>query len=154
MSVVKDYTQYCGQRFDALTVLGVMPREVDAKGKMKPARFKVRCDCGNVYDTSANDVIAGRIHSCKKHRGKTYNPADHYRKRSAPEPWKPYDATTSGAAIVERLHAKWYCKRPTEGCVWSATCHICCCECDKKHCDLRCANNPAQCGGAERRKKR
>ena len=55
-------------------------------------------------------------------------------------------------AIVDRLHAKWYCTRPEEACLWSATCNICCAECDKKICNVRCANNPVQCGGAKRRK--
>ena len=47
---IKDYSVYCGHKYNMLTVLGVKPRELDAKGKYKPARLIVRCDCGRVYD--------------------------------------------------------------------------------------------------------
>ena len=53
----KDYSVYCGHKYNMLTVLGVKPREFDAKGRYKPARLIVRCDCGRVYDAEAAAVI-------------------------------------------------------------------------------------------------
>lgn len=149
----KDYTVYCGKKYDAITVLDVLPREFDSNGRMKPARFLVRCDCGNVYDTSANDVIAGRIHGCKKHRGKRYSP-DFLTPDSPPlEAYRSYDDTKEIASVVKRLKSKWFCKRPEENCALSAVCNICCCECDKKNCQKRCLTSPDKCCGSRRRAK-
>lgn len=153
MSTIKDYSVYCGRKYDAITVLDVLPREFDSKGRMKPARFKVRCDCGNIYDTSANDVLAGRIHSCKKHRGKSYEPANFLKSDLALEAREKYNCLKENISIVERLQPQWYCKCAEDACAISAVCNICCCECDKKQCEKRCLNNPEKCGGSRRRKK-
>lgn len=38
---IKDYSVYCGHKYNMLTVLGVKPRELDAKGKYKIGRAHV-----------------------------------------------------------------------------------------------------------------
>lgn len=127
------------KKYGRLTVL-----HLHKKQKNRRQRVDCICECGRIVTL---DWLAVRD-SHKKNCGSKnclWTRLDREAERVK------YEKSTS--AIVDRLKPKWYCGRPESECVYSATCYICCCECDKKHCALRCANNPAQCGGAERRKK-
>lgn len=113
------------------------------KQQNRRQRVDCICECGRIVTFDWIAVRDGRKKNCG---GKNcmWTRLDKEAERMK------YEKSTP--AIVERLKPKWHCGRPEEACVYSATCNICCCECDKKHCDLRCANNPAHCGGATRRR--
>lgn len=142
----KDYSVYCGHKYNMLTVLGVKPREFDAKGRYKPARLIVRCDCGRVYDAEAAAVIHGRQKGCICQRGRK-----DYRE---PNPLAPEDFPTSREPnIVERLKPKWECTCNFEsGCSINELCGICCWECDRP-CKM-CQNSPEKCGAKKRRQRK
>ena len=99
----KDYSVYCGHKYNMLTVLGVKPRELDAKGKYKPARLIVRCDCGRVYDAEAAAVIHGRQKGCICQRGRK-----DYRE---PNPLAPENFPTSRAYVAGSVTAPARCAR-------------------------------------------
>lgn len=142
----KDYSVYCGHKYNMLTVLGVKPRELDAKGKYKPARLIVRCDCGRVYDAEAAAVIHGRQKGCICQRGRK-----DYRE---PNPLAPENFPASREPnIVERLKPKWECTCNFEsGCSINELCGICCWECDRP-CKM-CQNRPEKCGAKKRRQRK
>ena len=150
---LKDYTVYCGRKYNLLMVLGVKPREKDAKGKMKPARFIVKCTaCGRVYDADANAVIAGRQKGCTCMRGRRDYPLElgEYFK-DKPEEWS--QVNDRQANVIERLKPKWECTHNYKsGCVLNELCSICCWECDKP-CKM-CENRPEKCGAKSRAKKK
>lgn len=54
-----------GQKFNRLTVLSVFSAAVkDSEGKWIQARLLCRCDCGNIKDIGACNVVSGGVKSC------------------------------------------------------------------------------------------
>lgn len=140
----RDFT---GERFGMLVAIKPLPKK---EGMRDRPRWLCRCDCGNTIELYSDNLTHGRK-SCGCLKGKRLKDFP-----SEPIEFRPEDSIESGnAAVIERLKPQLYCKMPDADCPINNACGICCCECDKKsRCEMACRNNPAACGGSERREKR
>lgn len=123
------------KKYGRLTVL-----RLHLKKKGQAQQVDCLCECGRIVTKNWYDVKQGK------------------EPRNCGNPdclWTRIDSERNVAttpAIILRLKPKWRCCRPDAGCARSELCGICCCECDRKsRCEMACGNNPAACGGGERR---
>ena len=126
------------KKYGRLTVL-----RLHLKKKGQAQQVDCLCECGRIVTKTWYDVKQGK------------------EPRNCGNPdclWSRIDAEKNIAttpAIILRLKPKWRCRRPDAGCARSELCGICCAECDRQsRCEMACRNNPAACGGSERREKR
>lgn len=140
---VIDYSSYVGARYGHVTIIGLLPREFDAAGHIKPARCKAVCDCGKEFEPRINSLRRGDIRSCGCAKKNPHKYRAQKAKRAKPESTECRERSY----IAEVLKVKWECLYPQEKCLRSMVSRICCCECDKRErCGWACKNEPQKCG--------
>ena len=124
---MRDYSDLIGQRFVALRVIKILPRERGENGRLKRAMAVCLCDCGREKIAGCGDLQDGRYSSCGCRTGNTDG--------------------RGGLRNVEpcKHHS---CPSPELTCTFATVLGICCHECPRKDkCNGgTCKNSPDKCG--------
>ncbi len=78
--VKQDISQYVGQRFGQLVILG----RAESKDAAGNCRVRCLCDCGTEFDTRLAGVLGGRTKSCGHLRAEAYK--EHWNRQAAKLP--------------------------------------------------------------------